>query len=72
MLPHVCVTVCSAEKSDIAALFGAARTCDTPGVAVGEMNDMCHVFGSTHLEGEKLFRVSSLCMHVLIREHVYC
>jgi hypothetical protein len=57
--------VAVAEKSDVAALFGAARVSGTPGVAVGEMNDMCHVFGKTQTEGELLFRVSN-CMHGIL------
>jgi len=55
------------EKSDIAALFGAARVSGTPGVAVGEMNDMCHVFGKTQTEGELLFRELFEALHSQLR-----
>jgi hypothetical protein len=51
---------CRTEKNDVAALFGAAKSCDTPGISAGMINDMSHVFGKTHMEGEILFRVSIL------------
>jgi len=45
------------EKSDVAALFGAAQDqSGIPGVEPGELNSMCQVFGENHLEGELLFR----------------
>jgi len=51
-------SVSAAEKNDIAALFGAAQdTATMPGMAPGELNSMCHVFGSSSYEGEQHFRV---------------
>jgi hypothetical protein len=55
------------EKSDVAALFGAARAWDTPFVTVSEVNDLCQVFGKDRVEGEKLFRDLFKALHDNLR-----
>jgi hypothetical protein len=61
------------EKSDVAALFGAARGCSVPDMYTGELNDMCRVFGKDNIEGERLFRVRAggtgggVCMPHIVR-----
>lgn len=57
---YVLIRAHNAEKSDVAALFGAAKDWDTPFVTLEMVNKLCQVFGKVKDEGEALFKVSNV------------